>query len=109
MDKIANGEAGDVEEVHPQEDPTYKQNFSALRWRSLPHACLHALLSGCMFTVKCLKYLLHAHVTKMLRCQQTCQQLLDNSATLQQLQYHAHRFSIDLLPLVCQALGAVIA
>ena len=31
LEKIANGEAGDVDEVHPQEDPTYKQHLSALR------------------------------------------------------------------------------
>ena len=32
LDKIANGEvAPDVEEVLPQEDPAYRQNFTSLR------------------------------------------------------------------------------
>ena len=31
LDKIANGEAGDVDEVQPQEDPTYRQHLASLR------------------------------------------------------------------------------
>ena len=52
MDKIANGEVGDMEEVHPHEDPTYKQNLSALRYYSTPHAYMCALWSWSMYTAK---------------------------------------------------------
>ncbi len=38
LDKIANGEVGEVEEVHPQEDPTYRQHLTSLRC-----SCAHLL------------------------------------------------------------------
>lgn len=31
LEKIANGEAGEVDEVQPQEDPTYRDHLTALR------------------------------------------------------------------------------
>lgn len=33
VEKIAHGEVGDTEEVHPQEDPTYRQHLAALRYK----------------------------------------------------------------------------
>ena len=32
VDKIANGETGDVDEVHPQEEPNYRSHLAALRY-----------------------------------------------------------------------------
>ena len=32
LERIANGEVGEVEEVHPQEDPTYQQHLNSLRY-----------------------------------------------------------------------------
>lgn len=34
LERIANGEVGEVEEVHPQEDPTYRQHLNSLRYHS---------------------------------------------------------------------------
>ena len=36
LERIANGEVGEVEEVHPQEDPTYRQHLNSLRYYSHP-------------------------------------------------------------------------
>ena len=36
LERIANGEVGEVEEVHPQEDPTYRQHLNSLRYHSHP-------------------------------------------------------------------------
>lgn len=38
LEKIANGELGDVEEVLPLEDPTYQAHMQSLRWMS---TCMH--------------------------------------------------------------------
>ncbi len=35
LERIANGEVGEVEEVHPQEDPSYRQHLNSLRYH--PH------------------------------------------------------------------------
>ncbi|KAL0036203.1 hypothetical protein WJX79_007899 [Trebouxia sp. C0005] len=35
LERIANGEVGEVEEVHPQEDPTYRQHLNSLRDEAL--------------------------------------------------------------------------
>ena len=50
LGKIANGEAGEVEEVHPQEDPTYRQHLFALRykptsWPTYTQCCVGPLLT----------------------------------------------------------------
>ena len=34
LERIANGEVGEVEEVHPQEDPTYRQHLNSLRYHT---------------------------------------------------------------------------
>ena len=31
LERIANGEAGELDEVQPQEDPTYRHHLTALR------------------------------------------------------------------------------
>jgi len=83
LERIANGEVGEVEEVHPQEDPTYRQHLNSLRYHCHPPSqqqiySKHSKPGVCASTTMCFFVLLccvtlHAGLIAQL-CWFGCQQ-----------------------------------